>query len=991
MSQIYSLMVLFLGLQLCFGAELTPISSLPGLSRPSRLNSGRRVLESETDSVFELVKEISLGDGAYLDKFIQYYQGIKVDGIHTVERVVDDEVVDMTGMVLTHIEDDIPSVHDVHLADLDILMQPHDCEEVKYEEVIEFQNGIAILVYKVDCWTAFDSEVDGIHRWRIEFDAQTGEQLSMYDSVDHHLPKNAARRKLKLQDIEEILKSHDLIDFAELIEPYNCDEIQKDTVSMINDLSIIYVADCKTESNFWRLEFDAKSGELISKHDLNMKGRRNLLDTMTAYGGNERTGQLTHNIKVLNNGDGTCTYSTDHVDVVHNQFTQNRQLTTPYTFPCSDLPEQTDAINGAYSPLNDASAYGEVVYNMYDQWYNMEALPFKLSMKVHYGNNWENAMWDGSAMYFGDGQNHFHPLVSLGVTAHEVSHGVTQFASDLIYENQSGGLNEAFSDMSSAAAEFFYWGETEYEMGSKIAKSGAMRWMCDPTRDGRSIDHINSYRHGMDVHYSSGVYNKVFCELSQKDNWGPRKTFELFLIANEIFWEKSTDFQEGADLTMTAVTALNYEATDVCDAFSVVGIIPADCSYIPTPAPVVTPTPACDGGSWKTLSLHTSEWASEISWSLVGVSGCNSAGQIYGDYDVYYTDCCVEDGTHELLCSDVYGDGWNGAFMEIDGNVYCQNFDSGFEERVDIQFGGTVTGPPTGQTSPAPTSSPIVTPNPTTSTPAPSPSPSRSPVAPPTTIPPVDCTTYTLELHTVEWAVEISWELVGVDGCNSDGQTYEDGTIYSMDCCVPDGTHELACLDAYGDGWHLGSIQVNGNTYCQDFESGSEMRVDIEFGTSPMTPAPSPGPTRSPVAPPTEPPVTSCTMHKVSLFTMLYANQISWALHGVDGCSSTEVYGNNGLYEFDCCIPDSTFTLSCNSSWEDGWHNAYLEIEGHKFCDNFDFGYSQSVPVTFPMDPIVGCRDQAPEHVCSLIQGRGWCDHVDSAAICQQTCQQCSL
>lgn len=74
----------------------------------------------------------------------------------------------------------------------------------------------------------------------------------------------------------------------------------------------------------------------------------------------------------------------------------------------------------------------------------------KLHMKVHYyGNGYENAFWDGQAMTFGDGRSRFYPLVSLDVSAHEVSHGFTELNSGLVYE--SGGINEAFSDMAGRA------------------------------------------------------------------------------------------------------------------------------------------------------------------------------------------------------------------------------------------------------------------------------------------------------------------------------------------------------------------------------------------------------------------------------------------------------------------------------------------------------------------------------------------------------------
>ncbi|MEI8640348.1 hypothetical protein P4S68_01815 [Pseudoalteromonas sp. Hal099] len=101
-------------------------------------------------------------------------------------------------------------------------------------------------------------------------------------------------------------------------------------------------------------------------------------------------------------------------------------------------------VNGAYSPLNDAHAFGTAVFDMYQQWYNTAPLTFQLLMRVHSGDNWENATWNGQAMTFGDGADRFYPLVSLDIVSHEVSHGFTSQNSNLIYAEQSGGINESF-------------------------------------------------------------------------------------------------------------------------------------------------------------------------------------------------------------------------------------------------------------------------------------------------------------------------------------------------------------------------------------------------------------------------------------------------------------------------------------------------------------------------------------------------------------------
>ena len=263
-----------------------------------------------------------------------------------------------------------------------------------------------------------------------------------------------------------------------------------------------------------------------------------------------------------------------------------------------DCYNDHDAVNGGYSPLNDAHYFGQIVFDMYDEWLGVPPLTFQLTMRVHYGTNYENAFWNGSAMTFGDGANTFYPLVSLDVSAHEVSHGFTDQNSDLIYSDQSGGINEAFSDISGEAAEFYMTGAADFLVGASIFKgSGALRYMANPPLDGRSIGHVQDYSTGMDVHYSSGVFNKAFYRLATASGWSVDKAFRVFAWANQNFWTPSTNFQQGAegvlqatvdahsDTSAGSTTAGQYEPLAVIEAFDAVGI----SLFLPEapPAPVL--------------------------------------------------------------------------------------------------------------------------------------------------------------------------------------------------------------------------------------------------------------------------------------------------------------------------------------------------------------------------------------------------------------------
>ncbi|WP_299534850.1 M4 family metallopeptidase [uncultured Streptomyces sp.] len=143
--------------------------------------------------------------------------------------------------------------------------------------------------------------------------------------------------------------------------------------------------------------------------------------------------------------------------------------------------------------------------------------------RVHYGNNYVNAFWQDACfcMTYGDGAGNAAPLTALDVAAHEMSHGVTASTADLIYSGESGGLNEATSDIFAAAVEFFADTPTDnpdYEVGELIDINGdgtPLRYMDQPSKDGGSQDFWSPTTARLDVHYSSGPANHFFYLLAE--------------------------------------------------------------------------------------------------------------------------------------------------------------------------------------------------------------------------------------------------------------------------------------------------------------------------------------------------------------------------------------------------------------------------------------------------------------------------------------------
>jgi vibriolysin len=210
---------------------------------------------------------------------------------------------------------------------------------------------------------------------------------------------------------------------------------------------------------------------------------------------------------------------------------------------------------------------------MYGAYLGVAPLPFQLTMRVHYSTDYQGAFWDGASMTFGDGGNAFYPMVSLDLSAHEVSHGFTERNSNLVYFGMSGAINEAFSDMAGEAAEYYLTGSNDFRVAAQITKGqGAMRYMDQPSNDGQSIDNASRFNDNLDVHYSSGVYNKAFFLLAKTSGWNTRKAFQVFARANQLYWTSSSSFDQGACGVQIAASDLGFVASDVTKAFSSVGV-----------------------------------------------------------------------------------------------------------------------------------------------------------------------------------------------------------------------------------------------------------------------------------------------------------------------------------------------------------------------------------------------------------------------------------
>ncbi|MBZ4018803.1 M4 family metallopeptidase [Streptomyces purpurogeneiscleroticus] len=227
--------------------------------------------------------------------------------------------------------------------------------------------------------------------------------------------------------------------------------------------------------------------------------------------------------------------------------------------------------------------------------------------RVHYGSGYNNAFWDDSCfcMTYGDGDGKvFGPLVSLDVAGHEMSHGVTAATANLTYSGESGGLNEATSDIFGTFVEFSAKNANDpgdYLIGEKIVRpdfgQAALRYMDKPSKDTKSADCWNSKVKDLDVHYSSGVanhfayllaegsgqkviggvtHNSPTCNSSTVQGIGKDKVGKIWYRALTVYMTSGTNYAAARTATLNAAKDLygadSAEQNAVAAAWSAVSV-----------------------------------------------------------------------------------------------------------------------------------------------------------------------------------------------------------------------------------------------------------------------------------------------------------------------------------------------------------------------------------------------------------------------------------
>lgn len=130
---------------------------------------------------------------------------------------------------------------------------------------------------------------------------------------------------------------------------------------------------------------------------------------------------------------------------------------------------------------------------------------------VHYGQSYYNAFWNGQQVAYGDG------MAVRDVVAHEWTHAVTQHTAGLIYEWQSGAMNESFSDVFGVMVDRNDWFVGDGLPGSVLAGRPGIRSMADPPSLGQpdhADDWVETCSDNEGVHTNSGLTNKAYYNIA---------------------------------------------------------------------------------------------------------------------------------------------------------------------------------------------------------------------------------------------------------------------------------------------------------------------------------------------------------------------------------------------------------------------------------------------------------------------------------------------
>jgi Zn-dependent metalloprotease len=229
--------------------------------------------------------------------------------------------------------------------------------------------------------------------------------------------------------------------------------------------------------------------------------------------------------------------------------------------------------------VDNAYNYSGDTYDLYSSWFGRDSYDGKgatLKSSAHFRNGYENAFWNGVQMVYGDGFASAEDVVG-----HELTHAVTEYTSGLVYEWQSGALNEAFSDIMGETLEYFKKGSNDWLMGAALP-GGAIRSLKEPNEyfvlgqpgPKQMSEWYGGCEDNFGVHVNSTIVGHAYYLLAKEIGVPSAaqifyRAFTLYLKPNSTFEDaRNSAIQAAADLYGSGSTQYNKTVT----AFNTVGL-----------------------------------------------------------------------------------------------------------------------------------------------------------------------------------------------------------------------------------------------------------------------------------------------------------------------------------------------------------------------------------------------------------------------------------
>lgn len=374
------------------------------------------------------------------------------------------------------------------------------------------------------------------------------------------------------------------------------------------------------ELNEYRYFVNAKTGEVMASWSRihRTKEESSIEDVSFTHGHHPEAAEFA---ALLATGTGTgyysgsLSFSTNYTGSTYELYDVSRNIRTYYSTTTNSLPGTmfTDSDNVWNSGTSrqeqgvEGHWAGAQVWDYLDQTFGRNSLDgngmqIRATVDVQSGTYMpNNAFWSPTLNQIvfgrGDGVN-YNPFTILDVVAHEYGHGLTDYESNLIYQGESGALNEAYSDILGISVDFFANPSgANWLLGDGIIPSGgAFRSMSNPnqysdpdTYGGTHWINPNSSFDNGGVHINSGVANYMFYLLSEggggtNDNGdsysvtgiGIDKAAQIWYRAQTTYFTSSTNFSAARTATLNATSDLygstSTEYDEVQNAWHAVGV-----------------------------------------------------------------------------------------------------------------------------------------------------------------------------------------------------------------------------------------------------------------------------------------------------------------------------------------------------------------------------------------------------------------------------------